>query len=104
MSIATSVHPAKAAMDLWRCDTPRPILDVVITEKRRDRNGNTVFTARVGLAVFRETRDFSLTEAENHVAVALQALQFYCTKFTYKLVDFRITDQRHGLFVFERQA
>jgi hypothetical protein len=89
-------------MDIWRTTTPRPILDVVTTEKRRDCNGNTIFTARLGLPIFREIRDFSLTEAENHVAVSLLALQFHCPKFNYRLVSFKITDERHGLFVFER--
>lgn len=89
-------------MDLWRTTTPRKLCDTVITEKRRDRNGNTVFTARVGLALIRESRDFSLTEAENHVNVALQALLNYSIHFEYRLLDFRITDQKHGLFVFER--
>ena len=91
-------------MDVWRTTTPRKLCDTVITEKRRDCNGNTVFTARVGLAVIRDTRDFSLTEVENHLNVALQALQNYSTQFECRLLDFRITDQKHGLFVFERLA
>lgn len=90
-------------MDAWRVTTPRPILDVVLTQKRRDTNGNTVFKARVGLSVYREQRDLSLTEAENHVAVALGALQEYSTRFAHKLMDIRITDE-HGVIVFERQA
>ena len=102
MSATISVHPAKVVMDLWRVTTPRRILDVVTTEKRRDRNGNTFYTARLGLYIFRETRNFSLTEDENHVAVSLLALQSYSPKPNYRLVSFRITDQRHGLFVFER--
>jgi hypothetical protein len=101
MSATTVIHPAKAAMDLWRTTTPRPILDVVLTEQRRDTNGNTVFIARTGLAVYREQRDYTLTECENHVAVALEALKEYSAKTIYKLADIRITDG-HGVIVFER--
>lgn len=101
MSANIAVHPAKAAMDIWRVTTPRPILDAVLTQKRRDTNGNTVFIARVGLVVYREQRDLSLTECENHVAVALAALRDYSTRIVHKLMDIRICDD-HGVIVFER--
>jgi hypothetical protein len=101
MSATIKVHPAKAAMDVWRTTTPRPILDVVLTQKGRDTNGNTVFIARVGLVVYREQRDLSLTECENHVAVAIAALRDYSTRIVHKLMDIRICDD-HGIVVFER--
>ena len=87
-------------MDLWRTTTPRPVLDVVLTEQRRDTNGNTVFIARTGLAVYREQRDYTLTECENHVAVSLEALK-ESVKTMHRLADIRITDG-HGVIVFER--
>ena len=101
MSVTTVIHPAKAAMDLWRTTTPRPIFDVVLTERRRDTNGNTVFTASTGIAVYRHQRDYTLTECENHVAVSLEALKEYSVKTMHRLADIRITDG-HGVIVFER--
>jgi hypothetical protein len=103
MTATTTVHPAKAVMDAWRTTTPRPILDVVTTERTRDSNGNTVFVARCGLVTVREQRDYSLTDCENHLAVVLMALAEQCSRFSYRLLDLSITvTEGKGTFVMER--
>jgi hypothetical protein len=102
MSATIAVHPAKAAMDVWRVTTPRPIMDVVRTVKSRDENGNTIFIAHCGMVRVSEQQDYSLTTAENHLAAALHALSEYSRKFTYRLVDLCITDEKYGTFIMER--
>ena len=92
-------------MDLWRTTTPRPILDVVTTERYRDINDNTFYNGRTGLAFYSEHKDYALTDTENHLSVALQALQVYFPQqSTYRLMDFKITNDDIGTFVFERLA
>lgn len=77
-------------------------MDVVRTVKSRDENGNTIFIAHCGLVRVTEQRDYSLTTAENHLAAALRALAEYSLRFTYRLQDFLITDEKYGTFIMER--
>jgi hypothetical protein len=98
---ATTFHPARAVMDQWRTTTPRPILRVVRTVRDRDANGNTEYRAYIGMVRVTEQRDYSLTESENHLAVALSAVWEYRTG-SYRLVDFTLTDDKAGTFVLEQ--
>ena len=98
----TTIHPARAVMDQWRASTPRPILRVVRTVRDRDANGNTEYRAYIGMVRVTEQRDYSLTENENHLAVALAALA-QRTGLPYHLVDFEVTDEKYGTFIMEAE-
>jgi hypothetical protein len=97
---STFTHPARAVMDQWRTTTPRPILRVVRTVRDRDANGNTEYRAYIGMVRVTEQRDYALTEAENHLAVALEALQQY-RNCPWTLLDFDVVDEKNGTFVVE---
>jgi hypothetical protein len=102
MSATITVHPAKAAMDVWRVTTPRPIMDVVRTVKNRDKNGNTIFIAHCGLVRVSEQTDYTLTTNENHLAAVLEALSRSNPRAAYQLVSFTIVDEKYGCFVMEQ--
>jgi hypothetical protein len=97
---STFTHPAKAVMDLWRTTTPRLRLRVVRTIRQRDVNGNTEYRAYIGMVRVTAQRDYALTEAENHLAVALEALQQY-RNCPWTLLDFDVVDEKNGTFVVE---
>jgi len=90
-------------MDVWRTTTPRPILDVVRTVKTLDSNGNTAFIAHCGMVRASESKDYSLTMHENHLAAVLEALSRFNPRATYRLVCFStIGADKYGTFVMER--
>lgn len=88
-------------MDAWRTTTPRLLCDVVHTHTSRDVNGNTIFSATIGMVRVTEQRDYSLTDAENYLNVSLQALEQYSLQFQWSLLDYRLSENS-GVFVFQR--
>lgn len=101
MPVTSPVHRAKALMDAWRTTTPRLLCDVVHTHTSRDVNGNTVFSATIGMVRVTEQRDYSLTDAENYLNVSMQALEQYSSTFQWALLDYRLSENA-GVFVFQR--
>jgi len=89
-------------MDLWRTTTPRPLIDVVRTIRQRDENGNTEYRAYIGMVRVSETKEYCLTENENHLAAAMAALSHWKNSRSWVLLDFSVIDEKSGTFVFSR--
>lgn len=99
------VHPARAEMDRWRAQTPRPVLLAVRTERMIADHGS-IYRARLGLNTYSGTQDFSLSDFENHLHAAMEVLPDWGT---WRLISPNIMPSEgvavdSGDFIFERVA
>jgi len=97
------VHPARAEMDRWRAQTPRPVLLAVHTERMVADNGS-ISRARLGLNTYSGTQDFTLSDCENHLHAAMEVLPNWGT---WRLISPNIMLSEgvavdSGDFIFER--